>query len=185
MDRHKIKESRRHEFDIAYMRMAWAVSMLSRARRKQVGCVIVSEDDQVIAQGFNGTPSGFDNNCEDDWCDKFDKQTELCRKNCDFAKDNECTDCGYWRLKTKKIVLHAEPNAITKCAKSNHSTKGATMYVTLSPCIDCAKLIVQSEIKRLVYLEDYDKSEGVNFLEKAGVVIDKLSEVEVLTPYKN
>lgn len=140
---------RLHAFDIAYMKMAKAMSELSYAERKKVGAIIVSPQGQIISQGFNGTPSGFDNCCE--------------------YKLPDGT------LKTKPEVLHAEANAITKNAKYQSSTKDATIYVTLSPCIECAKLIIQSEIKRVVYLEDYRDSSGLDLIRKCGVTVEKLS----------
>lgn len=140
---------RLHEYDIAYMKMAMAISELSYAKRKKVGSIIVSPEGQVISQGFNGTPTGFDNCCEDVMTDGT--------------------------LKTKPEVLHSESNAISKCAKFSSSTKGATLYVTLSPCIDCAKLIIQSEINKVVYLEDYRDNAGLDLLRRCGITIEKLS----------
>jgi len=171
--------NRRRQFDISYMKMALAFAELSRARRNKVGAIIVNEDDQVIAQGFNGTPSGFDNNCEDDWCDAYNKLADPINCNYNKAKRTDsgwyaCKGCEFNRLKTKKEVLHAESNAIMKCARNGHSTKGATIYVTLSPCIDCAKLIVQADIKRVVYLEKYDKNEGLDLLEKANIIVEQI-----------
>ena len=114
---------------------------MSSAKRKQVGCIIV-KDGQIISDGYNGTPIGFDNNCE-------------------FK-----TRFGY---ETKREVLHAESNAITKLARSPHSSLGATMYITLSPCFDCAKLIIQSGIIRVVYDEEYSDLSGVELLKKANI----------------
>lgn len=167
---------RRKQFDIAYMKMALAFSELSRARRNKVGAIIVNEDDQVIAQGFNGTPSGFDNNCENDWCDKFDTNAENVCNNCE--ESNYCNSCKFFRLKTKKEVLHAEPNAIMKCARNGHPTKGATIYVTLSPCIDCAKLIIQADIKRVVYFEQYKNTDGLDLLKKANIKVEQLTDCD-------
>lgn len=142
---------RQHEFDVAYMKMAIAMSELSYAQRKKVGCIIVSAEDQVISQGFNGTPSGMDNCCEETLPDGT--------------------------LKTLPWVLHAEANAISKCAKYGSTTKGATVYVTLSPCIECSKLIIQAEIERVVYLEDYRDNSGPNLLRKCGIIVEKLSGI--------
>lgn len=142
---------RQHEFDVAYMKMAIAMSELSYAHRKKVGCIIVSAEDQVISQGFNGTPSGMDNCCEETLPDGT--------------------------LKTLPWVLHAEANAISKCAKYGSTTKGATVYVTLSPCIECSKLIIQAEIERVVYLEDYRDNSGPNLLRKCGIIVEKLSGI--------
>lgn len=141
---------RLHAYDLAYMKMALAMGSLSYAQRKQVGAIIVSDNDQVISQGFNGTPVGFDNCCE--------------RVNPDTGE-----------LETLPEVLHAEANAITKCAKYGSTTKNGTLYVTLSPCINCAKLIIQSDIKRVVYLEDYRDSTGLDLLRKCGIEVVKLS----------
>ena len=141
---------RLHAYDWAYMKMALAMGELSYAKRKQVGAIIVSDNDQVISQGFNGTPVGFDNCCE-----------------------RVIPETG--ELETLPEVLHAEANAITKCAKFGSTTKNGTLYVTLSPCINCAKLIIQSDIKRVVYLEDYRDSTGLDLLRKCGIEVVKLS----------
>ena len=147
----KSSPQRQHEFDVAYMKMAIAMSELSYAQRKKVGCIIVSAEDQVISQGFNGTPSGMDNCCEETLPDGT--------------------------LKTLPWVLHAEANAITKCAKYSSTTKDATVYVTLSPCIECSKLIIQAEIERVVYLEDYRDNSGLNLLRQCGITVEKLTDL--------
>ena len=116
------------------MAQEWA--SLSKARRKKVGCLIV-KDGHIISDGYNGTPSGFDNNCEI------------------LTKDG---------LITKPEVLHAETNAITKLAKSTQSSLNSTMYITVSPCLDCSKLILQSGIKRVVYGSNYRNLDGISFL---------------------
>ena len=126
--------------DAAYLSMAKVWGSLSEANRKKVGCLVV-KNNQIISDGFNGTPTGFDNTCE--------------------GEDGE----------TKPEVLHAESNAITKLAKSTNSSEGATLYCTLSPCFQCAKMIVQSGIKRVVFAEKYSHEEGIEFLGKAGVDI--------------
>ena len=138
-----MSEEKQLRYDIAYLRMAFEWAKLSHCQRKQVGALIV-KDRMIISDGYNGTPSGFDNCCEDD--------------------ENQ----------TKWMVLHAEANAILKVAASTQSTKGATLYITLSPCKDCSKLIHQSGIKRVVYAEAYKDSSGVEFLRKAGVELLKL-----------
>lgn len=122
----------------AYLRMAHEWAKLSHCERKQVGAIIV-KDRMIISDGYNGTPTGFENRCEDE------------------------------EGSTKWYVLHAEANAILKVASSNHSCEGATLYITLSPCQDCSKLIHQSGIKRVVYSNKYKDSSGLEFLEKAGV----------------
>lgn len=142
---------RLHQYDVTYMKIAMVVSELSHARRKKVGSIIVSPEGQIISQGFNGMPTGCDNNCEYELPDGT--------------------------LKTKPECLHSETNSISKCAKYGSSTKGATLYVTLSPCIDCAKLIVQSEIAKVVYLEDYRDNAGLVLLRKCGIQIEKLSGI--------
>jgi len=131
------------KYDNAYLKMAQEWGKLSHCKRKQVGAIIV-KDRMIISDGYNGTPSGFENYCEDDE--------------------------GY----TKWYVLHAEANAILKVAASTQSCKEATLYITLSPCQQCSKLIHQSGIKRVVYAEAYKDSSGVDFLEKAGVELTHL-----------
>ena len=128
------------KYDVAYLKMALEWAKLSYCKRRQVGALIV-KDRMIISDGYNGTPTGFENICEDD--------------------DNY----------TKWYVLHAEANAILKVAASTQSTKGATLYVTLSPCTDCSKLIFQSGIKRVVYHEQYKDRSGLDFLLKGGVEI--------------
>ena len=123
--------------------MAHEWGMLSHCERKKVGAIIV-KNGMIISDGFNGTPTGFDNHCEDEE--------------------------GY----TKWYVLHAEANAILKVAKSTNSCEGATLYLTLSPCKDCSKLIHQSGIKRLVYIKEYKDSSGLKFLKKAGVELTQI-----------
>lgn len=126
--------------DKRYMRMALIWAENSYCKRRQVGAILV-KDKMIISDGYNGTPSGFENVCEDE--------------------NNE----------TKPCVLHAEANAITKVARSNNSSEGATMYVTSSPCIECAKLIIQSGITRVVYANSYRLSDGVELLQRADIEI--------------
>ena len=128
-------------YDIAYLKMAKEWSKLSHCKRKQVGSLIV-KDKMIISDGYNGTPSGFENFCED--------------------------EDGY----TKWYVLHAEANAIAKVSGSTQSTKGSTLYITLSPCRECSKLIFQSGITRVVYSKKYKDLSGVEFLIKSGVKVD-------------
>lgn len=139
-----MKESKQKQYDIAYLRMAYEWSKLSYCKRRQVGALIV-KDKMIISDGYNGTPSGFENFCEDDE--------------------------GY----TKWYVLHAEANAILKVASSTQSCNGATLYITMSPCQQCSKLIHQAGIKRLVYHEEYKDNSGVKFLQKAGVTITHIA----------
>ena len=128
-------------YDIAYLKMAKEWSKLSHCKRKQVGSLIV-KDKMIISDGYNGTPSGFENFCED--------------------------EDGY----TKWYVLHAEANAIAKVSGSTQSTKGSTLYITLSPCKECSKLIFQSGINRVVYSKKYKDLSGIEFLIKSGVSVD-------------
>lgn len=171
-------EKRLKEYDIAYMKMALAMSELSYAIRSKVGCIIVSEDGQIISQGFNGTPSGMDNCCEEkilegyDSCSNDNTCPRHLRKVCDC-----CSEYGIPRYKliTKKEVLHAESNAISKCAKwSTASTMNATIYITLSPCVECSKLIIQSGIKRVVYYDEYRNTEGIKLLKAVGIKVEQI-----------
>jgi len=142
----KTSTQKQQQFDLRYIQMAriWATN--SYCKRRQVGALIV-KDQMIISDGFNGTPSGFENECED---------------------END---------QSKPYVLHAEANAITKVAKSNNSSQGATLYITDSPCMDCAKLIIQAGIKRVVYGDEYRLTDGIQLLEKAGIEIVKISDV--------
>lgn len=135
------ESSKQRLLDKRYLRMARIWSENSYCKRRQVGALIV-KDKSIISDGYNGTPSGFENLCED---------------------END---------KTKPYVLHAEANAITKVAKSSNSSDGATLYVTASPCIECAKLIIQAGIIRVVYSELYRCCDGIELLEKAGIKVD-------------
>jgi len=146
----------KHRLVEAYMDVAKRFAQLSYAKRLQVGAIVV-KDDRIISIGYNGMPSGWDNNCEDEVM---------------FDYGNRGGDAKY-RLKTKKEVLHAESNAITKLAKSNESGDGSTMFCTHSPCIDCAKLIYQSGIKHVIYSEDYRSEDGIDFLKAGGVEVEK------------
>jgi len=154
-----------NKLDERYLAMAREWSKMSHAKRKKVGCLIV-KDEQIISDGYNGTPSGLNNDCEEVFytCDERD-----------FYKDQEWElDKGkekFLKLKTKPEVLHAESNALMKLARSTNSSEGATIYCTYSPCFDCAKLIVQSGVKRFVYNETYRNTEGLDLLKKAGVEI--------------
>ncbi|MCF8259095.1 MAG: dCMP deaminase family protein [Flavobacteriales bacterium] len=139
---------KQERYDRAYMRMALEWAKLSHCRRRQVGALIV-KDGQIIADGYNGTPSGFDNQCED------------------------CEGSTHW------YVLHAEANAIMKVARSMNSAKNSTLYLTMSPCKDCSKLVHQAGIKRLVYLDGYKDCSGIEFLEKAGVEVVQLTDVSI------
>lgn len=135
------KTDKQHELDKRYLHMASIWAENSYCKRRQVGALIV-KDQMIISDGYNGTPSGFENVCED---------------------ENNVT---------LPYVLHAEANAITKVAASSNSSKGATIYVTSAPCIECAKLIIQSGIVRVVYSEKYRTEEGCDLLKKANIQVD-------------
>lgn len=163
--------------DKAYMKCAFTMSKLSSAVRKQVGAIIVKEG--IIAEGYNGTPSGFDNCCESKtWVLNGKEPIEM------IYEDNQLKTAEGFTLKisdtiesvltTLPEVLHAESNAIAKVARSNNSSVGSTMYVTLSPCVECAKLIIQAGITRVVYAEDYRATDGPDLLKKAGITVEKI-----------
>ena len=142
------KDNKQTKLDLRYLRMARIWAENSYCNRRQVGALVV-KDKMIISDGYNGTPSGFENQCED--CNNI----------------------------TKPYVLHAEANAITKLARSNNNSDGATLYVTAAPCIECSKLIIQAGIKRVVYGEKYRLEDGINLLKKANI------EVTYLNPDKN
>jgi len=133
-------DSKQEKYDIAYLKMAHEWGKLSHCKRKQVGSLIV-KDNMIISDGYNGTPSGYTNSCEDD------------------------------NGETHWYVLHAEANAILKVAKSTQSADGATLYITLSPCKECSKLIIQSGIKRVVYRQQYKDTSGIDFLSEYGIAV--------------
>ncbi|MGL4411494.1 MAG: deoxycytidylate deaminase [Bacteroidales bacterium] len=137
-------ETKQQLLDNRYLRMALIWAENSYCNRRKVGALIV-KDKMIISDGYNGTPSGFDNVCED------------------------------ITGKTYPFVLHAEANAITKIARSNNSSEGATLYVTAAPCIECSKLIIQAGIKRVVYAEEYRFEDGLNLLKQAGVEVEYLN----------
>ena len=132
-----------NRFDDKYLEMARVWASNSYCKRRQVGALIV-KDRMIISDGYNGTPSGFENICED--------------------------ESGA----TKPYVLHAEANAITKVAKSGNSSQGATLYVTASPCLECAKLIIQAGIKRVVYRDEYRLTDGIDLLSRAGIEVEQV-----------
>ncbi|MCD6346777.1 MAG: dCMP deaminase family protein [Bacteroidales bacterium] len=131
------------QVDRRYLRMAGIWAENSYCKRRKVGALMV-KDKMIISDGYNGTPTGFENICED---------------------ENDTT---------KAYVLHAEANAITKIAKTNQSSKGSTLYITSSPCIECAKLIIQAGVERVVYSDKYRTEEGIKLLERAGIIIEYL-----------
>ena len=132
-----------NKFDEKYLAMAEVWAGNSYCRRRQVGALLV-KDRMIISDGYNGTPSGFENICEDE------------------------------NGVTKPYVLHAEANAISKVAKSGNSSNGATLYVTASPCIECAKLIIQAGIRRVVYKDEYRLTDGIDLLKRAGIEVEKV-----------
>ena len=140
-------EEKQEKLDYRYLRMARIWAENSYCKRRQVGALVV-KDKMIISDGYNGTPSGFENLCED---------------------SNNVTH---------PYVLHAEANAITKLARSNNNSDGSTLYVTASPCIECSKLIIQSGIKRVVYGEKYRLEDGINLMKKAGIEVIYLGEKE-------
>ena len=133
------------KFDKRYLQMAGIWAQNSYCKRRQVGALIV-KDKMIISDGYNGTPSGFENQCEDE------------------------------NGVTKVYVLHAEANAITKVAKSGNSSEGSTLYVTASPCVECAKLIIQSGIRRVVYRDAYRITDGIELLKRAGIEVEQVSD---------
>lgn len=137
---------KQERYDRAYMRMALEWSKLSHCTRKKVGALIVREG-MIISDGYNGTPTGFPNDCED------------------------ANGLTHW------YVLHAEANAIMKVARSTNNAKGATLYLTHSPCKECSKLVLQAGIKRLVYLEAYKDPSGLELLKEGGVIVAQLAEL--------
>ena len=139
-------DDKQTKLDLRYLRMARIWAENSYCKRRQVGALVV-KDKMIISDGYNGTPSGFENVCE----------------------ENDVT---------KPYVLHAEANAITKLARSSNNSDGSTLYVTASPCIECAKLIIQEGIKRVVYAEKYRLNEGIELLERAGIKVEYLNPDE-------
>jgi len=140
------KDKKQQLLDQRYLKMADIWAQNSYCKRRKVGALLV-KDKMIISDGYNGTPSGFENVCEDG------------------------------NNKTKPYVLHAEANAITKVAKSNNSSDGATLYVTSSPCLECSKLIIQAGIKRVVFTENYRLEDGINLLKRAGINVEQV-EIE-------
>jgi dCMP deaminase len=134
--------------DQRYLKMADIWAQNSYCKRRKVGALLV-KDKMIISDGYNGTPSGFENECEDE------------------------------ENKTKTYVLHAEANAITKVAKSGNSSLGATLYVTSSPCIECSKLIIQAGIKRVVFTESYRLEDGINLLKRANIDVEQVEPGDI------
>jgi len=147
----------------AHMKVAEIYANLSYAKRLKVGCIIV-KDDRIISIGYNGTPAGWDNNCETEI-----SETEICF----LDQGGPGMPVKTVRLETKSEVIHAEANAIAKLARSSESGKDSTMFITHSPCMECAKLIYTSGIKKVYYRNAYRNMDGINFLNKCNVGIEK------------
>ena len=168
----------KQKFKEAYMDTAVRFSELSHAVRLKVGAIIV-KDDRIISIGFNGTPSGWDNNCEHreymdpagttGWLDTADIKHQ-------YPYEDES---GHYRLTTKQEVLHAEMNAISKIAKTTESANGATMFVTHQPCMHCAKIIYQSGISAVCYRNEYRDPTGTQFLKNCGILVEHIEESEL------
>ncbi len=139
---------KQHLLDQRYLKMADIWAQNSYCKRRQVGALLV-KDKMIISDGYNGTPSGFENECEDE------------------------------NNKTKSYVLHAEANAITKVAKSGNSSLGATLYVTSSPCLECSKLIIQAGISRVVFTENYRLEDGINLLRRANIQVEQIEPGDI------
>ncbi len=163
------------------MKTAETFAELSHARRLHVGAIVV-KDDRIISIGYNGMPAGWDNNCEDyEWCSAGgwlspEEIEEGWPYEGSYLDEAGNMIIGRYRLKTKPEVLHAETNAIAKLAKSTESGNGATLFVTHSPCLDCAKLIYQTGINSVFYRNSYRSDDGIKFLEKSGIIVEKLDE---------
>jgi len=171
----------KQKFRDAYMKVAETFAELSSARRLHVGAIVVKED-RIISIGYNGMPAGWDNNCEDKeymdqtaggWLSPEEIKEQWPWSEQQLPKTEDLPWLRY-RLKTKPEVLHAETNAIAKLAKSNESGMGATMFITHAPCLDCAKLIYQSGINHVLYRNSYRSDDGIKFLEKASVWVEKM-----------
>jgi dCMP deaminase len=141
---------KQEKLDKVYLEMAEVWSQLSKAVRKKVGCIIV-KDGQIISDGYNGTPAGYDNTCE------------IINEGYLPRAEN--------KLETKQEVLHAESNALMKLARSTNSSEGCTVYLTMSPCFECSKLMIQAGVKRLVYNDQYRNQDGVKFLQENNIEI--------------
>jgi dCMP deaminase len=163
----------------AYMKTAQIFSELSHARRLHVGAIVV-KDDRIVSIGYNGMPSGWDNNCEDKVYDPgaggWLSPEEFDDKYPYEEWHEQSQRLVRYGLKTKPEVLHAESNAIAKLARSNESGEGADIFITHAPCINCAKLIHQSGIKRVWFREQYRDDTGVKFLEKSGILVEQVDE---------
>jgi dCMP deaminase len=161
----------KEKFIQAHMKAAEVYAELSTAKRLQVGCVIV-KDNTIIGIGYNGMPSGWDNNCEDvEYILK-----EECRQSDKFMMHNGYTESahGWSKLHSKKEVTHAETNAIAKISRSTNSSEGANMFITHAPCLECAKIIHQAGIKEVYYRNNYRTIDGIEFLKKCNIGVQQV-----------
>ena len=169
------------KFKTVFMDVASTFAKLSSARRLQVGAIVV-KDERIISIGYNGMPSGWDNNCEEKewmtsdaggWMDPDEVEEQW-----PFVETSDLDDSyiGRYRLVTKPEVLHAEMNALMKLARSNESGLDSTLFVTHAPCLDCAKGIYQAGIKHVYYAESYRSTEGVEFLTKCGILVEQIKK---------
>ena len=170
--------SKKKRYDDLFMDIAIRSSEMSHCERAQVGSVIV-HDNRVVVNAWNGTVSGADNCCEEEIlrCTECDKKFPVDNFNGKYI----CPDCGNWvkqGTQTKNNVVHAEANAILFAAKNGIKTEGCTMYVTLAPCIECAKMIKQAGIVRVIYDSDYRKSGGLDFLKRNNILIQQIDNIE-------
>jgi dCMP deaminase len=172
----------KEKFKRAYMSTAKTFAGLSYAKRLQVGAIVV-KDDRIISIGYNGMPAGWDNNCEQkEWMDQgvggwLSPEEIKVMWPFEETSDEDAAPIGRYKLVTKPEVLHAESNAISKLAKSSESGDGADIFITHSPCIDCAKLIYQSGIKRVFYGANYRDDAGIKFLKASGIQVEQILDV--------
>jgi len=167
-----------NKFDYAHMKVAEIYSQLSNAKRLQVGAIIV-KDNRLISIGYNGTPSGWSNECEEiEFIEDNEdlNYPEMVAEGYIFGADKDTA--GWVRRVTKPEVIHAEANALAKLARSTESGENATMYITHAPCMECSKLIYTAGIKKVFYREQYRSSEGIEFLNKCKIDVEELCEQE-------
>ena len=161
--------------DVIYMQIAYQISKLSYAERRKVGCIIV-KDEQIVSFGYNGTPHGFNNECEETLVETQnyenpDHALHLIEEH-GYVCENGC--CTKETQTTKREVLHAESNALMKISKSTLTSKGSILYTTTSPCFECAKLIIQAGVEKVFYCEGYRDLSGISLLKKAGIIVEQV-----------